>query len=124
MSWPKENLGEDPDLFDSRMRPWYTGAANSPKSIIILQDTSGSMTGRRREIAKHVVYTLLDTLTENDYVNIFNISVNATPIVPCFYDKLVQVRALHLVGGRFKFRSASLCTAAAPSAPYLHMYMP
>ena len=92
MKWPKGNLGEDPDLFDSRMRPWYTMAANSPKNVIILQDTSGSMTGRRREIAKHVVYTILDTLTENDFVNVFNFSATPEPIVGCFYNKLVQVR--------------------------------
>jgi len=97
MSWRKDNSEGNTDLFDSRMRPWYTTAANSPKNIVILQDVSGSMTGRRREIARHVVYTILDTLTDNDYVNVYNFSGNATPIVPCFHDKLVEVR-LELVG--------------------------
>lgn len=93
MAWHRDNSEGNIDLYDSRMRPWYTTAANSPKNIVILQDTSGSMTGRRREIARHVVYTILDTLTDNDYVNVYNFSANATPIVPCFHDKLVEVRS-------------------------------
>ena len=40
-------------------------------------DTSGSMKGLRMTIAKHTVSTILDTLGENDFVNI--IAVNAPP---------------------------------------------
>lgn len=69
MKWPKDNTDrKEPDMFDCRLRPWYTGAANSPKNIVILHDVSGSMMGLRREIGRHVVQTILDTLTENDYV--------------------------------------------------------
>lgn len=81
----------EPDLFDCRLRPWYLQAAASPKDIIILVDTSGSMTGVRKEIAKHVVLTLLDTLSENDFINIYKFSEVPIPVVPCFKDKLVQV---------------------------------
>ena len=81
----------EPDLFDCRLRPWYLQAAASPKDLFILVDTSGSMTGVRKEIAKHVVLTLLDTLSENDYVNIYRFNDSLIPIVSCFEDKLVQV---------------------------------
>lgn len=62
--------------------------------MIILVDTSGSMTGVRKEIAKHVVLTLLDTLSENDFINIYKFSEKPIPVVPCFKDKLVQVGLL------------------------------
>jgi len=56
----------DPDLYDSRMRPWYVAGASSRKEVVILVDGSGSMTGSRRDIAKGVVFEILDTLTDND----------------------------------------------------------
>lgn len=34
-------------------------------------DVSGSMTGQRKDIARHVVYNILDTLGTNDFVNIY-----------------------------------------------------
>ncbi|CAL8108692.1 unnamed protein product [Orchesella dallaii] len=91
MMWPNNNSDRaDPDLYDCRTRPWYVQAANSPKNMFILHDVSGSMTGIRREIAKHVVNQLLDTLTENDYVNVYNFSDTTTPVVPCLKNRLVQ----------------------------------
>ena len=53
---------------------------------------SGSMTGLRQEISKHVVLNILDTLNENDFVNIFTFSETTQELVPCFNDTLVQVR--------------------------------
>lgn len=92
MRWPKDNNSPgEPDLFDCRARPWYTAAAASPKNVLILLDVSGSMTGLRSEIAEHVVLTILDTLTNNDYVNVFNFSEWTEPLVPCFNNTLVQV---------------------------------
>lgn len=74
----------DPDLYDARMRDWYIKAAASPKEIVILLDTSGSMTGLRKEIAKHVVLNILETLSEDDFVTIYKFSKHPTPLVPCF----------------------------------------
>lgn len=91
----------DPDLFDARLRPWYLQAAASPKDMIILVDTSGSMTGVRKEIAKHVVLTLLDTLSENDFINIYKFSEEPFPVVPCFKDKLVQVNICLITWKRY-----------------------
>lgn len=52
-----------------------------------------------KEIAKHVVNNILDTLGNNDYVNIFTFSNVTEPLIDCFNDTLVQanlgnVRAL------------------------------
>ena len=74
----------DPDLYDSRMRDWYIKAAASPKELVIMLDTSGSMTGLRKEIAKHVVLNILETLGEDDFVAIYKFSKYPTPLVECF----------------------------------------
>jgi len=70
----------EPDLFDARMRPWYIAGASQPKDMVILVDSSGSMTGLRREIAKGVVYELLDTLTINDYFAVLRFAETVTPV--------------------------------------------
>lgn len=70
----------DPDLFDARTRPWYVAGASSPKDVVILVDTSGSMTGLRREIAKGVVFEILDTLTSNDFFTVMRFSETLTPV--------------------------------------------
>ncbi|KAI8438776.1 hypothetical protein MSG28_011164 [Choristoneura fumiferana] len=57
------------DIYDCRTRAWYMEAAASPKDVVILVDRSGSMTGQRRDISKHVVTNILDTLGNNDFVN-------------------------------------------------------
>lgn len=92
MKWQKGLSPDDPDLYDCRVRPWYTVAATSPKNLLILQDVSGSMTGLRSEISERVVLTILETLTSNDYVNVFNFSEWPEPLVSCFNNTLVQVK--------------------------------
>lgn len=74
----------DPDLYDARMRDWYIKSAASPKEIVILLDTSGSMTGLRKEVAKHVVLNILETLSEDDFIAIYRFSEKPEPLVPCF----------------------------------------
>ena len=58
--------------------------------------SSGSMTGLRKEIAKHVVLNILETLSEDDFVTIYKFSKSPTPLVECFTvdgrAELVQVK--------------------------------
>merc|ERR1719270_1923643 len=77
---------EDPDMYDARMRDWYIKAAASPKDIVILLDTSGSMTGLRKEIANHVVINIMETLGEDDFVTVLTFSDETKPLVECFTD--------------------------------------
>nr|XP_003410807.1 voltage-dependent calcium channel subunit alpha-2/delta-4 [Loxodonta africana] len=76
--------------FDCRNRGWYIQAATSPKDIVIVVDVSGSMKGLRMAIAKHTISTILDTLGENDFVNIIAYNEYVHYIEPCFKGILVQ----------------------------------
>uniref|UniRef100_A0A8C1S698 Calcium voltage-gated channel auxiliary subunit alpha2delta 4 n=1 Tax=Cyprinus carpio TaxID=7962 RepID=A0A8C1S698_CYPCA len=76
--------------FDARNRNWYIQAATSPKDIIIAVDISGSMKGLRLTIAKHTINTILDTLGENDFVNVIAYSDYVRYVEPCFKGTLVQ----------------------------------
>lgn len=82
---------DDPDTFDCRMRPWYISAASSHKTVLILLDTSGSMTGLRNKIANHVAFTILETLTDNDKMAVLSFSERVEPVVSCFEFKFMEV---------------------------------
>ncbi len=65
-----KDLSPDPD-YDSRFRPWYSAAATGPKNVVLVIDTSGSMSdanriGKARNAAKRI----LQTLTHTDFVSI------------------------------------------------------
>ncbi|XP_068718812.1 voltage-dependent calcium channel subunit alpha-2/delta-4-like isoform X2 [Montipora capricornis] len=62
---PSEN-----DVFDNRRRGWYIQGSSSPKDIVLLLDLSGSMAGQKLAIVKLAAMSLLETLQENDFVNI------------------------------------------------------
>ncbi|KAH9520918.1 Voltage-dependent calcium channel subunit alpha-2/delta-4 [Dermatophagoides farinae] len=91
-SWrERDSYSDKPliDFYDCRMRPWYIKGAASPKDIVILLDTSGSMTGVRKSIGQNVVEYILDTLTDDDYVAALKFSKTVQPIHSCL-DTLVQ----------------------------------
>ncbi|XP_058500966.1 voltage-dependent calcium channel subunit alpha-2/delta-4-like isoform X1 [Solea solea] len=76
--------------FDCRNRNWYIQAATSPKDIVIMVDISGSMKGLKMTIAKHTINTILDTLGENDFVNVIAYTDYIRYVEPCFRGTLVQ----------------------------------
>ena len=40
--------------------------------------------GLRKEIAKHVVLNILETLSEDDFVSVYSFSKEPVPLVDCF----------------------------------------
>lgn len=80
MSWNRDDV----DTYDCRKRSWYIETATCSKDVVILLDNSGSMTGYRNYIAQLTIKSLLDTFSNNDFVNIYNFSAEVQNIVPCF----------------------------------------
>ena len=68
----------------------YVTAATSAKDVLILLDTSGSMTGIRLEIAKKLIEFLFDTFTDNDFFNIITYSNVANFLMPEFSNMFIQ----------------------------------
>ena len=80
-------------MYDARMRDWYIKSAASPKDVVILLDTSGSMTGLRKEIAKHVVINIMETLGEDDFLTVLTFSDETRPLVDCFRQAVAATKA-------------------------------
>uniref|UniRef100_A0A665VPF7 Voltage-dependent calcium channel subunit alpha-2/delta-1-like n=1 Tax=Echeneis naucrates TaxID=173247 RepID=A0A665VPF7_ECHNA len=76
------------DLYDVRRRPWYIQGAASPKDMLILVDASGSVSGLTLKLIRTSVSRMLETLSDDDYVNVVSFSDKATHTA-CFKN-LVQ----------------------------------
>uniref|UniRef100_A0A8C0VX66 Calcium voltage-gated channel auxiliary subunit alpha2delta 2 n=1 Tax=Cyanistes caeruleus TaxID=156563 RepID=A0A8C0VX66_CYACU len=57
--------------------------ASSPKDMVIIVDVSGSVSGLTLKLMKTSVYEMLDTLSDDDYVNVASFNEKAKP-VSCF----------------------------------------
>jgi uncharacterized protein YegL len=77
------------------MRNWFSGAAASSKDVMILIERSGSMKEKRLQIASNVVRNILDTLTQNDFVNIIQFNDTAEYLLQCALG-LVQATASNI----------------------------
>uniref|UniRef100_A0A3Q3B173 Calcium channel, voltage-dependent, alpha 2/delta subunit 1a n=1 Tax=Kryptolebias marmoratus TaxID=37003 RepID=A0A3Q3B173_KRYMA len=76
------------DLYDVRRRPWYIQGAASPKDMLILVDASGSVSGLTLRLIKTSVSKMLETLSDDDFVNVVSFNKSARPAA-CFQN-LVQ----------------------------------
>ncbi|XP_034434008.1 voltage-dependent calcium channel subunit alpha-2/delta-1a isoform X3 [Hippoglossus hippoglossus] len=76
------------DLYDVRRRPWYIQGAASPKDMLILVDASGSVSGLTLKLIRTSVNKMLETLSDDDYVNVVSFNEKASHAA-CFQN-LVQ----------------------------------
>ncbi|KAE8281378.1 Voltage-dependent calcium channel subunit alpha-2/delta-1 [Larimichthys crocea] len=82
------NSADKIDLYDVRMRPWYIQGAASPKDMLILVDASGSISGLTLKLIRTSVSKMLETLSDDDYVNVVYFNDQAR-YASCF-ENLVQ----------------------------------
>ncbi|KAA8580215.1 hypothetical protein FQN60_005750 [Etheostoma spectabile] len=73
------------DLYDVRRRPWYIQGAASPKDMLILVD---AVSGLTLKLIRTSVNKMLETLSDDDYVNVVYFNDKAT-YASCF-ENLVQ----------------------------------
>lgn len=93
ISWPPEDgrSHHARDLYDFRSSSWFVEASTSPKDVVILLDWSSSVSGSRGALARATAAAILDTLSSNDFVNIYRFNDVTEELVPCFKNMLVQV---------------------------------
>ncbi|XP_057336996.1 voltage-dependent calcium channel subunit alpha-2/delta-3 isoform X1 [Microplitis mediator] len=93
ISWPPRGKGsrpEDPDVHDFRMSDWFVGGATCPKDLTILVDSTSFSSKKLRKLTIATTKNILDTLSANDYVNVYRYSESVEETVQCFKDLLVQ----------------------------------
>lgn len=67
--------------YDPRLRPWYIAASSGPKNVVMVLDTSGSMSGQRIDLLKKAAIRVIQTLTVSDRVAIVPFSSTAGPVI-------------------------------------------
>lgn len=102
-------------MYDCRKRSWYIETATCSKDIVILLDNSGSMTGFRNYIAQLTVKSVLDTFSNNDFINIYNYSETVRELVPCF-----NVRPCIFFIVKFSYNLLLIPEHPSPSDPRKH----
>ena len=96
--FPAANWNVQPvNTYDCRTRPWFTGAAVSPKDMIVLVERSGSMKGVRLRMAQSVVRNILDTLTPNDFFNVIQFNDTIEYMDNCTEKMLVQATSFNVL---------------------------
>ena len=67
--------------YDPRFRPWYVSGTSSAKNIILIIDTSGSMSGSRLTIAKSAAKAVVGTFSNSDFVGVLEFDSSSNTLV-------------------------------------------
>ena len=66
--------------YDPRYRPWYVIATSGAKNIILIIDISGSMSGNRITIAKSAAKSVINTLSNSDFIGVLAFNDEVTTL--------------------------------------------
>ena len=76
-TFPVYDDKDDCDRYDPRFRPFYVETATpEAKDVVLVIDTSASMTGEKLHVAKEAAKTVLDTMNPKDQVGELNLEVS------------------------------------------------
>lgn len=64
--------------YDPRYRPWYVTATSGGKNVILVIDVSGSMSGTGISLAKTAGKSVVNTLSNSDFVGVIAFSGSAS----------------------------------------------
>ncbi|KAK7915976.1 hypothetical protein WMY93_011737 [Mugilogobius chulae] len=81
---PLRRGGRGPRQSHLKIEEGYIQGASSPKDMVIIVDVSGSVSGLTLKLMKTSVIEMLDTLSDDDYVNVARFNEKADAVVPCF----------------------------------------
>ena len=69
--------------YDTRKRPWYVAASSGPKDVVLVLDTSGSMSSSSRiSLAKTAANDVIDALTIGDHFGVVEFNSDASTLNP------------------------------------------
>ncbi|GJQ67510.1 hypothetical protein Trydic_g5143 [Trypoxylus dichotomus] len=96
-AWPPEEMSfvswgssEPRNVYDFRRATWYISAATSPKDMIILVDNTNTMNPENLYITIQTIDAIVNTLSNNDFLNILRVGPTTTETIHCFKDVLAQ----------------------------------
>ncbi|CAK8690513.1 unnamed protein product [Clavelina lepadiformis] len=88
--WALFNCDGTPNIYDCRTRQWYTQSATYTKDMLILLDTSGSMSGFKMHIARDAIFAMMNMLGDNDFFNVLTFGEKTKPVNKCFNNTMIQ----------------------------------
>ncbi|PFX31255.1 Voltage-dependent calcium channel subunit alpha-2/delta-1 [Stylophora pistillata] len=95
----------------------YIQGSSAPKDLILVLDLSGSMAGQKLSILKLAALSLLETLQENDFVNIVAVYKGA-PVMLC------QLKKNKEIGKSSEKCSKQLLQATTQNKKFLQQFIP
>ncbi|KAE8737175.1 hypothetical protein FOCC_FOCC017363, partial [Frankliniella occidentalis] len=103
------------DYFDARLRPWYMGAARSPKDVIILMDNSASISMTEPSLLTNLIaHMILDTLGPDDFVSVLLFNQTVYPLVPGLDHSLIPATSAYVRELQFALEASKLPGSKLP----------